>query len=60
MIYDEPKCMNCKNYIKEKGMICLAFPGGIPIDILTGDFDHTKKHPDQKNDILFEPIKDTK
>jgi len=26
-------------------------------DIINRDTDHTKKHPDQKNDILFEPVK---
>jgi len=37
---------------------CEAFPKGIPNDILAGKFNHTKKHPDQKNDILFDPIKE--
>jgi hypothetical protein len=51
------QCFNCKNYIFENEfMVCKAFADGIPENILTGEFDHTKKHPDQDNDILFEPI----
>jgi len=47
-------CFYCKNkYINDIG--CKAFDE-IPTDILTGEFDHTVKHPDQKNDIVFEPI----
>ena len=49
------KCMVCKNYIDKKN--CKAFPNGIPEEILTGEFDHTKKHPEQKNDILFKETK---
>lgn len=56
MIYGKPICMECKNYLRVKGMKCKAFPNGIPKDILTGEFDHIQKHPDQKNDILFELI----
>jgi len=50
----EPQCFDCKNYInKDK---CKAFKK-IPEDIIiTGEFDHTKKHPKQNNDILFESI----
>lgn len=39
---------------------CEAFPSGIPEDILTGELNHTTKHPDQKNNIVFEPIKPDK
>ena len=48
------QCMNCKNYSNE--FKCDAFPQRIPDDIFTGEFDHTEKHPDQDNDILFEVI----
>ena len=51
------QCFKCKYIIKNSiEIICKAFPEGIPEKILTGEFDHTKKHPEQKNDILFEPI----
>ena len=52
--FNNPLCNNCKQYTGYAN--CKAFPEGIPDDILTGEFDHTKKHPEQKNDILFEPI----
>ena len=34
----------------------MAFPEKeIPDEIFSGEFIHDKKHPDQDNDILFEP-----
>lgn len=54
------QCFNCKNYLDnpdKKYLSCKAFPNGIPENILTGEFDHTKKHPEQDNNILFEKIK---
>jgi len=47
------QCYNCQYYIFDNN--CEAFPEGIPKEILTGEFDHTTIHPDQDNDILFEP-----
>ena len=44
---------------------CPAFPDGIPIKVhATGqspeyEFLHFEKYPDQKNDIVFEPIEDS-
>ena len=49
-------CLNCKQFNRTKWGTCKAFPNGISGDILSGEFDHTKKHPKQDNDILFEPI----
>jgi len=51
------KCFICDHY-NEKSVIfkCDAFLDKIPSEIFTGEFDHTKKHPDQDNNILFEPI----
>jgi len=46
--------MHCKNQFVHP--FCKAFSEGIPEDILTGEFIHIKKHPEQDNDILFEPI----
>ena len=55
-------CLSCINYIgKVKGIkppTCKAFSEGIPEDILNGKNDHTKKHPKQKNNILFEAVND--
>ena len=51
------QCNNCLNNNNDKYVTCKAFPEGIPEDILTGEFDHTKKHPEQDNDIVFKTIK---
>ena len=53
MIYATP-CYLCKHYIERRK--CKAFEK-IPDDIWEGKNDHTKKYPDQKNNIIFEPIK---
>ena len=45
-------CDNCKHYNND-GISCKAFKV-IPIEIISGEFSHTKKHPEQKNDIVFE------
>jgi len=48
------QCNICENYTG--ALTCLAFPKGIPEDILQGDFDHSEKHPKQDNDIVFEEV----
>lgn len=45
-------CDNCKHYLSE--LRCLAFPDGIPDDILSGEFDHTQPH-EGDNGIQYEP-----
>ena len=50
---DLPICNGCKNHID--GLKCKAFEI-IPDEILFGENDHSKPLPDQKNDIVFEPI----
>ena len=55
-----PKCFDCVHFNFNGdglGHSCKAFDL-IPDDIFFNEFDHTKKHPAQKNDILFEEIKD--
>jgi len=51
------RCRKCKHWIDNEAK-CKAFPGVIPFDILSGQFDHTTKHPKQDNDILFEPVEE--
>lgn len=46
------QCEGCRHYLS--ALKCLAFPDGIPDDILSGDFDHTQPH-DGDNDIQYEP-----
>ncbi len=56
MVSDQ--CMLCNHY--EGAFTCTAFPERIPQEILSGEFDHTTKHPDQTNDIVFEEDKAVK
>jgi len=51
-------CQACKFWQgkgSKGGVICKAFPHGIPFLILSGEFDHRKKYPGQENDIVFKP-----
>ena len=63
--YSMPMCYTCKHHDKEneEADVCLAFPDGIPNEILLSYFDHTQPYPDadnpQDNGIRFEPIQDT-
>lgn len=38
------QCVRCEHYRMEDDS-CKAFPGGIPQEILLGDFDHTRAYP---------------
>lgn len=49
-----PICNDCKNHID--GLKCKAFDV-IPDEIFSGENDHSKPLPGQKNDVLFEPKK---
>ena len=48
-------CKDCKHIKRERGVKCEAFPKAIPFAIQSGEFNHRKKFPNQKNDIVFEP-----
>ena len=50
-----PICIDCK-YLSND-VKCLAFPNGIPGIITSGENDHAKPLKDQKNKIVFTPIK---
>lgn len=54
----EAQCFKCKHLVfNSVEFSCPAFKE-IPEDILINRFVHTEKHPDQKNNILFEPIEE--
>ena len=50
------QCADCANFDRETRTenVCLAFPDGIPEDILDGTFDHTQPH-EGDNGIQYEP-----
>jgi hypothetical protein len=50
--------MNCLNRLEsspQMNIVCLAFPEGIPEEIITGEVDHSKPYPGD-NGILYAPI----
>lgn len=53
--FTKAQCFGCKHLIFTPAEFkCPAFNGFIPDNILTNKFEHTKRHPDQSNSILFE------
>ena len=46
-------CDLCRNCLI-RHYTCLAFPDGIPEEILKGENRHSKPLPEQKNDHIFE------
>lgn len=40
------QCLTCVHL--REGNTCDAFPSGIPLDIWTGEFDHTQEHEGDK------------
>ena len=50
-------CVHLKIEQTEFKYYCLAFPYGIPDEILNGENDHSKPLPGQENDIVYEEIK---
>lgn len=53
-----PKCLECKNLIDRKTCQCLAFPAGIPPEILDGRKDHFENIRGDHG-FKFESVKDT-
>ena len=47
------QCISCKHYLM--AVECRAFPAGIPIEIFTGEYDHTKPFAGDGG-IMFEPF----
>lgn len=52
---DSVQCLSCSRYWG--AWTCEAFPDGIPEDVKTGVFDHTKPHPSDKG-LQFDPLDD--
>ena len=52
---ESAQCFNCEHLFSDAEVLrCLAFPSGIPAEIITGAFDHTKEYPGD-NGIRFKP-----
>jgi hypothetical protein len=51
-------CFFCKHLKNEDPLKrnCKAFPDLIPLEIWQGENNHKTKHPDQDNNIVFEPV----
>lgn len=60
---DQPSCNNCKHW--HGGLVCDAYPQGIPWPIMAGDIAHLKPLPDdhglqwERQDATAKPIQDT-
>lgn len=55
-----PICMDCIHYnrINTEGLICSAFPEGIPGEIIFEENNHGDPLPDQDNEIVFEQVEE--
>lgn len=52
------QCFRCRRLFRQvDGLRCLAFPDGIPPEILSGEVDHSEPHPGD-NDYRFDPMSD--
>lgn len=49
-------CVNLSNAVNKEGRpVCMAFPDGIPEEIITGDADHSKPYPGDHG-FQYDPI----
>jgi hypothetical protein len=56
--YETAQCIFCKHYEIEWGIFagtCKAYPDGVPLEIWSGEIDHSEPYPDD-NGIQFEPV----
>lgn len=59
MTIDRPVCFDCKRHHEELGQFtCDAFLKGIPWEIKENGNKHATPLPGQKNNIVFEKIKE--
>ena len=51
--FEFPQCTSCIHFWWGKGMVCDAFPGGIPDEIVSNRHDHREPYPGD-NGIHYE------
>lgn len=58
MIGPIPVCLSCKHFDRKTkvGLVCRAFPQGIPDVIILGGDKHKQPLPNQGDNTVFEPI----
>lgn len=57
-IIDSDRCVSCLYH--SGGTACLAFPNGIPDEIIQGENQHTEPLPNQGNNLVYEEFDLTK
>ena len=59
-VYSE-QCTFCKHITDKRERFCKAFPGGIPLEIWTNEFDHRNRYPTESkptdNGFRFERVR---
>ena len=53
MNFNAPMCLACKRYDPETGA-CEAYPGGVPEEIIVGNWDHRFPKPGDRG-LRFDP-----
>lgn len=53
--FPNANCWTCRRLARRGGMVCAAFPDGIPWEIQAGEWDHANPHPRDRG-IRYEPL----
>lgn len=57
-IIDSDRCVSCLYH--SGGITCMAFPNGIPDEIINGENQHIEPLPNQGNNLVYEEFDLTK
>ncbi len=53
-----PSCIDCKYFLMDRRYICMAFPEGIPEDILLNKRNHDRIFQNQNGHYIYTPKDD--